>query len=146
MQMLAPGTGDSGSHTTYLLRILDAAQTFFAPDLCSIAALNPVTGQFILPLVFQGDVHDAGRFSNSSPRPDGVTRHVLAEGMLFVERLDAQPQYQNAFTAAEGVQSFAAAPLIALDQHKPLAVLYLDYRYPRTFGEDERAFLQLLVD
>ena len=146
MQMLAPGTGDSGSLNTYLLRILEAAQTFFVPDLCSIAALNPVTDEFILPLVFQGDVHDAGRFSNSSPRPDGVTRHVLAEGMLFVERLDAQPQYQNAFTAAEGVQSFAAAPLIAPEQHKPLAVLYLDYRYPRAFGEDERAFLQLLVD
>jgi hypothetical protein len=49
-----------------LVRILAAAQEFFAPDFCTIAAINPITGSFILPLVFRGPVRDLDRFRNAS--------------------------------------------------------------------------------
>lgn len=145
LERLAPNIGEAGDLPTYLRRILAAAYSFFAPDLVSIAAINPITEQFILPLEFLGEQRAAERFQAVSPRPHGIARQAIDQGALFVDDVTQQPGSQSPFIEAEGVQAYAAVALVTPHEREPLAVLFIDYRQPRRLTNHERDLLRMLA-
>ena len=145
IDLLALDLEEYGDVARMLRRIERAAQQLFAPDVCTITAINPETGQFLLPLDARSAEHDpAGR--PSRPVEDGLTRYVLEHGALFVDDLALEPSYANSVTAAHGIRSFAAVALHTRPYATGLAVLYLNYRRPRTYSDQMRQLLEVFVD
>ncbi|MBX3001369.1 MAG: GAF domain-containing protein [Caldilineaceae bacterium] len=128
--------GEPGNLNFALEKIAETALHRFSADACVIAAINPITGKFLDKLTIVGVANK----NWPGPRDDGFTRRFMQspEG-AFIEGLEVQPEYQNAFTKAEGFRSYAAVPLLTQRQRKPLALLYLDYKDRHEFSEEERS-------
>jgi GAF domain-containing protein len=139
--LLAPA-GDPGDLNGALRCIVDAAATLFAPDLCAVLAMNPVTRKPMPPLRHTGALYSGAPLIDTPPRADGITRRVLEAGVVFVEHIADHPEYQSAFVQVEQIRAFAALTLTGRVRNEPLAVLYLDYRAPRRFDEVFREHVQ----
>ncbi|HEV3077574.1 MAG TPA: GAF domain-containing protein [Thermoanaerobaculia bacterium] len=115
-------------------RILAAAHEEFAADVCTIFLLNPITGDFTDKPKHFGQLEHSDHAEDDLPRPSGLTRHVLRHKRLLVPNLAAAPSWQRStFSDREGITAYAAVSLKSPDRPKPFAVLYIDYRMPRSF-------------
>jgi GAF domain-containing protein len=139
LEMLNPSFEEAGDLEKTLQRVVAAAYEIFSPDLCTILAINPVTGQFMAP-VYLGVSHQG------TPQPNEFIERSFDGKALLVRNLAVQPEYQTAFTAAEGINAFAALLLYARDSKRPLARLYLDFRQAHDFSAEEQGLLELLAD
>lgn len=139
--------GESGDLPGTLKQIVRSACDLFKADLCVMFAFNPFTRKFFSP-IFDGlfEHWDSNRFA--SPRSIGITWQVLRDssGVLIIEDLDRQPGFANDFTRLEGIQAYVALALRTIPHQKPLAVLYIDFRHPRSFNEVEQAQYRLFAE
>lgn len=132
-----------------LSRICQNAQTFTEADWV-----------IILPLL-EGDLHRldssnvgfAGTLKNPlpevigpSPNFGGISQHVLRRGILVVNNIGDGKYAINRqlnisdhhFIKHEGVMALIGAVVRSPDNIEPLGLLYLDYRQPRVFSEQEK--------
>ena len=137
--------GNRGELNTILRYIAQTAQDAFASDACVILAFSPITGKFLDSHIVVGDLHIQNEILHDKPRPNGTTQHVLKEGVLLVNDLEAAPQYQNAFTHQEGIRSFAGLAMRTRHRQRPLGVIYLDFRHPRTFSSTEYEYFRFFA-
>ncbi len=136
---------DPGDLGSMLQHIAQTARTFFGTDVCVIFAVNPITGRFITSLTIAGDLL-VREVPFEHPRPWGLTQQVLEQGILLIEDLEKESEYHSTFTRSEGIRSFAALALQMRTRHKPLGVLYLDFRQPRQFSSSDQELLQLFAE
>jgi GAF domain-containing protein len=132
--LLASDQDEPGDLEGTLQRIAAAAHTVFSADLCTLFAINPITGRFLVDPIVYGE-RLAPAEALPPPREKGLTREVLQRKLLLVDEPEAQPLYRSAFSRAEGVRCFAALALETTRQPKPLAVLYVDFRAPQPLEE-----------
>jgi GAF domain-containing protein len=129
-----------------LNKLAQRAHKFFSADISAIVAINPLTGQFLLPSTLTSELQKTDIAALTRPDTSRVAEQVLERGMLFIEDLVEQPEYQSVFAQAKKIQSLAGVSLGKEDDHKPLAVLYLGFKEPRQFGSSEREQWHLFVD
>src|SRR5207253_1553821 len=98
----------------------------FTADACVIFAINPITNRFIASLTVAGDLLKE-RVSFEQPRAEGIVPQVLTRGVLAVEDLEEEPQYQSKFTRAEVIRSFVGLALQMQYRQRPLGVVYLNF-------------------
>ena len=132
-----------------LSRICNTAQSFTAADWV-----------IILPLLGTGNRHFdldnigfAGTLKNSlkdvigdSPNFGGISQRVLRRGTLVVNNIDDPKNQVNRqlkisehhFIQSEGVKALIGAVVRSRDDEEPLGLLYIDYREPRTFSDQEK--------
>jgi GAF domain-containing protein/DNA-binding response OmpR family regulator len=114
----------------------------------------------ILPLL-DGDSHQfdvnnigfAGSLKNPlpdvmghSPNFGGISQHVLRRGTLIIPNTEDHKNPLNRqlkilehnFIQSEGVRALIGAAVRSRDDEKPLGLLYLDYRQPRHFTDQEK--------
>ncbi len=142
---------EPGDLTTALQHIVRLAQTTFTADVCTICAFHPIKGRCISSFTLKGNqikenrpvserTHTAERSKRQS-----ITRQVLKQGELLVEDLSTVPQYQTNFARTHHIRAFAALALRTRHQHKSLGVLYISFREPRIFHDDECERLHTFV-
>jgi GAF domain-containing protein len=136
--------GEPGDLNSVLSHIAERAQDAFAADACVILAFNPITGRFIGTQAV-GNLQVKNEVLHDRPRSEGVTQHVLREGLLTIDDLEAKPQYHNRFTGKEGFRAFAGLALRTRHRQKPLGVLYLDYRHSREFSSVDRESFRIFA-
>jgi GAF domain-containing protein len=131
--------GKPGDLKSVLQHIAQIAHDSFATDACVILAFNPITGGFLGSQVV-GNLHAENELLHDRPRPKGVTQQVLdkEDGVVLIEDLELEPQYHNPFTHREGFRAFAGLSLQTRHRKRPLGVIYLDFRQPKTFSPAER--------
>lgn len=88
-------------------------------------------------------------FRQVEPGSGRTTRKVLREGYVVVEDLDMAhgdfpPKPTRGFLNRLGVKSFQAIRLEVAGES--LGVLYVDYKSPRGFGEEDRRILEYLAN
>jgi GAF domain-containing protein/anti-sigma regulatory factor (Ser/Thr protein kinase) len=132
-ELLVRTPGKPGDLNSVLRHIVQTAQDAFATDACVMLAFNPITSKFIGSQIV-GNLQVKNEELHDKPRPEGVTRQVLREGSLFIEDLEATPQYHNRFTRKEGFRAFAGLALRSRHRQRSLGVIYLDFRHPRKFS------------
>lgn len=135
--VLVKTPGQPGDLNSILRHIAQTAQDAFATDACVILAFNPITGRFIGAETI-GNLHIKHEDLHDNPRPAGTTQEVLREGLVHIEDLSMKPQYHNRFTRKEGFCAFAGLALQTRHRKRPLGVIYLDFREPRTFNSADR--------
>jgi GAF domain-containing protein len=126
--------GSLGDLNSVLRHIAQTAQDAFVTDACVILAFNPITSNFIGSQIVVGDLQVKNELLHDKPRPNGVTQHVLKEGIVLVPDLEITPQYRNSFTHKEGIRSFAGLAMLTRHRKRPLGVIYLDFRQPKEFN------------
>ena len=141
------GASDQSLHQT-LSDIARTAQTFTGADWVIIL---PLLGE---PRRFDVDnIGFAGTLKNPlhevigpSPNFGGISQHVLRMGTLVIENTnDAEDKINRRlrildhhFIKSEGVMALIGAVVHSQEDEKPLGLLYLDYRQPRTFSDLEK--------
>jgi len=125
--------GSLGDLDSILRHIAVTAQDAFATDACVILAFNPITGNYIGSQIVVDTLQIKNELLHEKPRPDGVTQEVLREGIVLVPDLGKKPQYYNKFTLKEGIHSFAGLAVLSRHRKRPLGVIYLDFRQPKSF-------------
>jgi GAF domain-containing protein len=129
--------GSLGDLNSILRHIAQMAQEAFATDACVVLAFNPITSKFIGSHTVVGDLQVENGLFHDRPRPHGVTHQVMEESILLIRDLDVTPQYHNRFTRREGIRSFVGLAMLTRHRHRPLGVIYLDYKQPEGFDNDE---------
>ncbi|MCG8353686.1 MAG: GAF domain-containing protein, partial [Chloroflexales bacterium] len=109
-----------------------------------VVAIDPIIKYFLPQAIVSGALQADNHDKLDLLRHDGVTRQALAQGELIVENLATQPAYHSSFNTQENLQAFAALTLHNRRQ-KPLAVLYLNFRQPRSFDAEDRKILRLFA-
>ncbi len=143
--VLVQTPGKPGELNSVLQHIAQTAQDAFTTDACVILAFNPITGRFIGSQIV-GNLYAKNEMLHDIPRSDGATQEVLKNGILLIEDLETQSKYHNRFTRKEGFCSFAALALRTRHRQRPLGVIYLDFREPKTFSSaDRESFLAFAV-
>lgn len=115
-----------------------------APDLSvlTIWHVDLKTNQLKLGAHF--GVHDLDALQMERSEEGGVIQRVLKRKRpLFVMQASGHP-FSSDFVRSEGIQSFAAFPLIAEGQD--VGVMFLSYRYPHRFTPEERNLFAVLAD
>ncbi len=135
--ILAQTPGKPGDLNSILQHIAQTAQNAFATDACVILAFNPITARFIGSQVV-GNVHIKHENLHDNPSPVGTTQQVLKESIVLIEDLSINAQYHNRFTLKEGFSAFAGLGLQTRHRKRPLGVIYLDFKEPRTFSSVDR--------
>jgi GAF domain-containing protein len=130
--------GKHGDLNSLLQHIAETAQEGFAADACVMLAFNPITEGFIGSQIVVGNLHIMDELLHDKPRPKGVTQQVLKEDIVLVEDLEEKPEYHNRFLMKEGIRSFAGLAMRTRHRHRPLGVIYLDFRQPREFTPTDR--------
>src|SRR5258706_3114411 len=130
--------GKHGDLNSVLQHIAQTAQGAFAADVCVMLAFNPITEGFIGSQIVVGNLHIMDELLHDKPRPKGVTHQVLKQEVVLVEDLEEKPEFHNRFLMKEGVRSFAGLAMRTRHRHRPLGVIYLDFRQPRTFTPTDR--------
>src|SRR6266566_988619 len=138
-------TGEPGDLTGTLQHIAQTAQKFFAADACVIFAINPITNRFIASLTVAGDLLEE-QVPFEQPRAEGIAPEVLKRGVLVVENLEAEPQYQSKFTRAEAIRSFVGLALQMQYRQRPLGVIYLNFRQKQQFSTDDHELFQIFAE
>lgn len=112
-------------------------------------------GRYDLPLVSyvgleRGEEFDAKK--KDKPRQQGVTFTVLQSGTLVVPDVGrstlsfgGRSLAEHPFLQREGFQALIAAPMRQASSGEPLGVLYLDYRSPQRFDDQEVALAEHLA-
>lgn len=136
---------EPGDLTGTLQHIAQTAQTFFSSDDCIIYAINPITNEFMASLTVAGDLLTKDTHYEG-PSSEEFVQHILRQGKLVVEDLEATPEYQNTFTRLEDIRSYIALALTTKQGQKPLGFLFLNFRQPQKFGTDDRELFQLFAD
>src|SRR5260221_10069091 len=137
--------GKSGDLNSILQHIAQTAQDAFATDACVILAFNPITSSFIGSQIV-GNLHAENEGLHDIPREEGVTQEILRDGIILIENLETQSKYHNRFLHKEGFCAFAGVALRTRHRKRPLGVIYLDFREPRTFSSaDRESFLNFAV-
>ncbi|MFL5702789.1 MAG: GAF domain-containing protein [Ktedonobacteraceae bacterium] len=129
--------GKPGDLNSIMQHIAQTAQDAFTTDACVILAFNPITGSFIGSQTV-GNLHSENEKLHDTPREEGVTQEVLRDGIILIENLETQPKYHNRFLHKEGFCAFAGVALRTRHRKRPLGVIYLDFREPRTFSSADR--------
>ncbi|HYM63033.1 MAG TPA: GAF domain-containing protein, partial [Thermoanaerobaculia bacterium] len=124
--------------------VLDVAIQIFGCDLSVLFPMNPLTGDFGWPPCVRGNLLD-GQSAFDRPRPDGLAHHILTESILKIEDLRRTPEYASKFTQQEKILSFIAVEIDLPKRPKPLAVVYIDFREPRTFGDGQEQLILQFV-
>lgn len=145
-EKFTPKPGESNDVVSMVRRIERIAEGLFVPARCTITALNPETGKFLLPFASTHVLRPANDRDRVRPASDGMTQHVLEHGIVLVPDLAEQATYRNRVTQLYNIEAFAAVALRARPQRTPLAVLYLNYTTPHAFSSHEQALLQLFMD
>jgi len=135
--------GKPGDLAATLRHIARTAQEAFDADDCVIIAFNPITGKYTGYQTFIGDKLVENELAFEMPRPNGVTRQVLNNGILLIEDVERDLSYHNRFTRQEDIRSFAGLALRTRHRQKPLGVIYLDYKEPRCFSEIDRELYRI---
>lgn len=143
MGMLVQKAGEPGDLTGTLKSIGLTAQELFSTDICTIFAVNPITERFLLPPTVIGEIRKTNITNIDAPRLDSLARLVLEKGLLFVEDISSQTDFQSDFTRSKNIQSFIAIALQTKEDEKSLAILYLDYRQAHQFSENERFLIEV---
>src|SRR6202165_5610038 len=138
-----PGT--PGDLTSLLQHIAKVAQRFFASDICVTLAFNPITGRFISQQTVIQEFPVAHKVVNARPKSGGVTQQIMREGFLLVEDPELQPQYYSRFTRQGGIRAFAGLAMLTRHRKRPLGVIYLDFKQPRTFSASEEDSFRLFA-
>jgi GAF domain-containing protein len=140
--MFALEPGDAGSRARLHERLLRTVQSYLLPDACALLALNPETRQ-VNAVLFAGEQQEL------PAEPFGLAGEALGvlveREALFVENVADLAAGETLWTPLQGVQAFAATALLARPRAAPLAVLYIGYRQPHRFSQDERETLQLIT-
>jgi GAF domain-containing protein len=142
---LVQAPGQPGDFKSTLQHIGQIALEAFAPDACVIRAYNPLTGKLVEKPGFIGDQSLCNEWLYDEPRPLGVTRRVLNEGLIFIDDLELWPEYHSRFTRAAGVRGLAGFGLFTMQRRKPLGIIYLMYRQPHAFSMTEHESLRILA-
>ncbi len=134
-QSLRTQAKEPGDLLDTLERIATTAQKHFSADLCVVFPMNPVTRAFLRekPAVI-GKLSKAIKEDFITPRETGLTNRVLTEKILFVEENEIH-NFRSPITDLEKIRAFTAFALFTKRLHRPLAVVYLDYKKPRNFDE-----------
>jgi GAF domain-containing protein len=138
---------EDGSHHMFS-RIAEIARELLQADMVVLFVRSPSTGRFDPTPVVSGSITEAERAHLSPPRAEGLSQELITARLLFVNDISAASArpYENAFTRAAGVESFAAAALPATGDQEPVCVLYLDFRSPRDFSDEDKANLRGFAD
>jgi GAF domain-containing protein len=145
LDVLERTTGEPGDLTGTLQHIAQTSQKFFAADACVIFAINPITNRFLTSLAVAGDLLEEQVFFEQ-PRAEGIAPQVLKHGVLSVEDVGAEPEYQSKFTRAEAIRSFVGLALQMRYRQKPLGVLYINFRQKQRFSDDDHELFQLFAE
>lgn len=118
--------------------VLDLALKLFGCDIAVLFPINPLNGDFGWPPRVKGDLR-VGGFSFEHPRPNGLGRTIIGQQMVRVPNLQKKPEYANAFTVQEGIESLIGLTVYAPKRTNPLAIVYIDYRklLPAIENEDQ---------
>ncbi len=130
--------GKHGDLNSLLQHIAETAREGFAADACVILAFNPITERFIGSQIVVGNLDSIDESLHDKPRSKGITQQILREEVVLIEDLIKQPEYQNRFLMKEGIHSFAGLAMRTRHRHRPLGVIYLDFRQPRAFTPTDR--------
>lgn len=125
-----------------LKHIAHTAHDAFGADACVIVGFNPITSKFIGSQTVGAQVQAKNGLPLKKPGLKGMTQQVLRDGMLLVEDVERQPQYHNRFTRKAGVGAFAGVAMRTRHRQRPLGVIYLDFKQPRTFSPADRESFQ----
>jgi GAF domain-containing protein len=137
---------EDGSHHMFS-RIAEIARELLQADVVVLFVRSPSTGRFDPFPIISGSITEAERTQLSPPRAEGLSQELIKARLLFVDDVSAASvPYQNAFTRAAGVESFAAAALPATGDQEPVCVLYLDFRSRRDFSDEDRSNLRGFAD
>lgn len=142
LTILARTPGSRGDLNNALRYIAKTAQDAFKSDACAIIAFNPITRKFIGSRIVTGDLDESKNSLPDKPRPDGITQQVLNEGILLVEDLHNTPQYYSPFTRNGDFRSFAGIAMRTRHRQRPLGVIYLDFKLPRTFSKTDYEYFR----
>jgi GAF domain-containing protein len=130
-----------------LMRICAAAQGIIGADCVMIYPLMPDMSADAprYDVAHTGYVGLQADFSpQPKPRPTGVTMHVLRSGELLsvpnvaaASWFDHERQTNQTFFHRENVHAFIAAPIRDVAAESFSGILYLNFRTPQTFGEQD---------
>jgi GAF domain-containing protein len=164
--------GQPGDLGLALQHVADTARALFSADICTIFAVNPITrcflpinpppagasvdqlpsspvGSFASPTFDQafaasGDARLTPEGTTGINQPDsehGLASEILKSGAVGVYDVAAL-NYRGRFIEFQGIKSFAGVALKTRWAHKTIAVLYVSYRRPYNFPEQEQVQLQ----
>jgi len=125
--------------------VITQARSEFDCDNVVFFSFNPATGAFLDP------PHVYGNFLNpemafATPRTTGITREVMDKGVLLVRDVEEEAQHSSPFAKREQIRSFMAVRIAAPQRLNPFAVLFLNYRTPRQFSDQDRNALLAFAD
>lgn len=126
-----------------LRRIASNTRRLFAADLCAIAAINPITGQIVLPPTTT-DLDGAAELDHAQLQ--AILAYARDQGIVFVEDVRAHPEYQRLFAPLDEMRSFAAITLRADEDQRDLAVLCLSFKTSQQFTDERRELLFASTD
>ena len=127
-------------------RILQAALGEFQADVCALYIVNPVTGRCLPGPNHAGNLLKTTERWLQAPRPDGLARAVLKQGLVLVPDLRESPEWSSTFAEEEGIQAFAALALREHRSQESLATLYIDFRQVQDFDQSVRSRLQTFAE
>jgi GAF domain-containing protein len=135
------------SAESVLRAVVERAGEFFQADSSVIWAYDQAREKFLPEESFAIGHPDEGQslYGELEPTPAGTTYEVLRRGWVGVPDIerDAHP-FLSAATLENlrriGVRSFQGIALMV--GHEPVGVLYVGYRKPRPFGEEDQRALE----
>ncbi len=134
----------------YLQQIAKVAVESFAPDICRVFAINPLTGKFAgEPISLNKDL-SVEAIDFRKPSPHGLAAKAVKDGLILVKDASTSknPDYQNQFVKTYKIESFAAFALYEerTNCSRPLAVVYINYKTQKSFDtnfiEDMEFFIR----
>jgi GAF domain-containing protein len=122
--------------------VAEAARRLFAADLCLVAPVNPVTGEFYArpSAAAGGDADVPADLDN--PLLYELARKALNSERLCEERSFGEPDDGGSVTAPFGMQTFFAIPLRSAAGDHRLAVLWLCFSRQHSFDAKDEARLE----
>ncbi|GHO96646.1 hypothetical protein KSF_066940 [Reticulibacter mediterranei] len=145
LDALEPISQGPGDLTSTLQHIAQTAQTFFRADSCIIFAINPITSRFI---TFINTVNSLQKdtISYQNSRSEEFAQEVLTQRVLLIENVELTPDHNNRFIKLEGIHSLGALALRMRHTHKPLGVLYLNFKQQQKFSAEDCELFQFFAD
>ena len=128
-----------------LSSIVKSANRVIGSDISVIYPYDTKKGEFLLDLVAADGQKKALRLSERLST-DGI-RHKIMEaesGWTIVEDLDEQHKMGSDFTKREKVRAFAGVVLRVGDE--VIGILFVNFRAPHEFGDDERRAIGLFAN
>jgi|GEM_PF-1399975 len=120
--------------------VLDVAMQLFGCDICVLFPINPLNYEFGWPPHVRGEF--LGDFPFKHPRPDGLGRKILGHGTIKVTDVRSSPRFTSDFAVAQRIEAFIATTIYLPSGRHPLAVVYIDYRRTRSFGETDESHVR----